>query len=208
MKVKICGITREEDAYLAAESGADYLGFIFYKGSPRYITPDKVRLISRDIPAAVERVGVFVNETVREVENIYKEAALDIVQLHSVIDDFDYLNMSNKNIPYVRVLRVRDDSIDTRHMDDRDCYGLLLDSYDKEAYGGTGKAFDWDIAKNISHKSRIFLSGGLTAENVGKAIQIIKPYAVDVSSGVESTPGIKDPRKIKQFIDRVKGAKE
>ena len=202
-KIKICGITNIEDALTAAGHGADALGFIFYNKSPRYVDPEKAADIVRSVPPFVKKVGVFVNEEMNVVKEILGKVELDMMQF-SGDETPDYCNSSPK--PYIKAIRVRD-SESLGEIDNFKTPYLLLDSYSEKQYGGTGKSFDWDLIekKHLGDKY-VILSGGLNPGNIGDAILKIKPYAVDVASGVEESPGRKDHNKIKQFIEAVKNA--
>lgn len=202
MKVKICGVTRQEDALLASRLGADYIGFIFYPKSPRYISPEKAGEIIQLLPPEIKTVGIFVNETVERISHVFHEIGLNIVQLHSVNNESDYRGIRERGIPYLRVTRISADG--SKIPEDNNCYAHLLDTFDKDEYGGTGKVFDWNSIRGAGKQKRIFLSGGLNPENVAEAIRIVNPFAVDVSSGVEIEPGVKDKVKMQEFIDKAR----
>jgi len=202
-RVKICGITRAEDALMAVEAGADALGFIFYPKSPRYITPEEARLIKTKLPPFVATVGVFVDEDPGRVMKIASEAGLGAVQLHGHETPAYCANMG---INVIKALRVRDEG-DIRAMAGYEVSAFLLDTYKEGQMGGTGEVFDWDLALKAVKcgKTPIILSGGLTPDNVARAVEKVRPYAVDVSSGVEVQPGVKDRDKVRDFIENVKG---
>ena len=202
-KIKICGITNINDALAAAGYGADALGFIFYDKSPRCITPDKAKDITKKVPPFVKKVGVFVNEDTGVINKISDEVELDMIQL-SGDETQDYCRKLNK--PYIKTFRIRDmESLD--EINNFDTFYFLFDSFSENEYGGTGKTFDWSLIQNRHFKDRyVILSGGLNPENTGDAIFKIRPYAVDVSSGVEEHPGKKDHSEIKNFIEAVKNA--
>ncbi|MFH1073490.1 MAG: phosphoribosylanthranilate isomerase [Candidatus Firestonebacteria bacterium] len=201
-KIKICGITNLEDALFAAEYGANALGFVFAK-SPRQIKPDQVRKIIEKLPPFIDKVGVFVNEAPSLVLKIARDSGLTSVQLHGEeIPEFCALLSP---LAVIKGVRVRNDS-DIKMLS---AYGLvsayILDSFVKEKKGGTGKVFDWELALLAKkHGKPVILSGGLTPLNILEALKKVKPYGVDVSSGVESKPGKKDKKKIKDFIKKVK----
>lgn len=200
-KIKICGITNKKDAEAAVHNGADALGFIFYKESPRCVTVEIASKISREMPPFVKKVGVFVNENSNIVNRIASTAGLDLLQFNGD-EQPDYFK--NLNRPYIKAFRIKDrKSLD--EIDKFDVPYVLLDSYGKNEYGGTGKSFDWNLIRNQIYKNKyVILSGGLNPENVGSAIEQINPYAVDVASGVEGSPGKKDHVKMKNFIEAVR----
>ncbi len=206
-KVKICGITNREDAELCVKFGADMIGFNFYPKSKRYISPETVEAIVRDLAQSVTKIGVFVNASIDEILVARKLGNLDAIQLHG--DETAELiteirtNMDTRIIKAVRVASQKEiDEAATLGADD-----LLLDSFSAAEYGGTGQTFDWSLARESSSRNgNIYLAGGLNPENVEEAIRIVCPYAVDVASGVESSPGKKDPQKLEAFIRNAKNA--
>jgi len=202
IKVKICGITNFEDAQTAVLAGCDMLGFVFYEKSPRYIRPDRAGDIISSLPGEVEKVALFVNEqkkTIIDILNQIKE--IDILQFHGD-ETPDYCNAFNKRI--IKAIRVKNkDSV--KQMASYNVNFFLLDAFKKDVYGGTGENFEWKLARNAkAYNVPIILSGGLNPENVKEAIELVEPYAVDVSSGVEISPGRKDPELIKKFIQEVR----
>jgi len=202
-RVKICGITCLDDALMTVEAGADALGFVFFERSPRYISPDNAATIISQLPPFVQTVGLFVNEIATTVNSIADHCHLDIVQLHGE-ESPEYCASINRRI--IKAFRVKDIST-LLEMKKYDVAGYLLDAWSPTAHGGTGETFNWEIAASASSdNNRIILAGGLTAENISLAIQTVKPYAVDVSSGVERAPGKKDIQKMKSFIHNAKGA--
>lgn len=204
-KVKICGITNLEDALIAEKAKADFLGFIFAK-SPRKIGIDSANAIFSKLSSDIKVVGVFVNEDEKSLKRIVKELPrLDYLQLHGD-ETPDYCNAFNQK-GIIKVFRIKDkDSIrDIEEYRNRVDI-ILLDTFSKENYGGTGKVFDWEVAKAaLDYEIPVILSGGLTPDNVKKAVQFVEPYAVDVSGGVETSFGKKDSELIKKFIKIVKG---
>ena len=202
-KIKICGITNIDDALAATGYGADALGFIFYKKSPRYISPETAREIARKVPPFVKKVGVFVNEEIDIVNKILDEADLDMAQLSG---DETHSYCRNLNVPYIKAFRIRNEE-SLNEIDKFDTSYLLFDSFNEGEYGGTGETFDWSLIQNQHFKDKyVILSGGLNPDNIEDAILKIKPYAVDVASGVEKEPGKKDHNKIKSFIEAAKNA--
>jgi phosphoribosylanthranilate isomerase len=199
-KIKICGITNLTDAILALDLGADALGFIFYSNSKRYIsTEDASRIISK-LPPFVKTVGVFVNQSVEELKSMKREIGFDIFQLHGD-EKPDYCRQLGNSV--IKVIRVKD-RINQDKIDSFPVQALLFDAYSKADFGGTGRSFDWGLIKGIAPSKTIILSGGLTPENVAEAIDIVNPYAVDVSTGVEDHPGKKNAVKLKAFIKAVR----
>lgn len=204
MRVKICGITNREDAQNAITLGADALGFVFAK-SPRQVTKEQARDIVQSLPPFVSAVGVFVDEQVHTIKEICKFCNIYTVQLHGS-EPPAYIN-DLKEYKVIKAFRIRDDN-DLKPMADYRPHAFLLDSYVKEAMGGTGVVFQWAIARESHKYGAIILSGGLTPENVKEAIHNVRPYAVDVSSGVELSPGKKDKILIERFINNAKGKPE
>ena len=201
MKVKICGITNLEDALASLFYGADAIGFVFYKKSPRYITPAKARSISRILPKGISRVGVFVNEEENVVKKIAKLCGLDMLQFHG--EESPEYCRKFKGYKIIKAFRIGR----KMNLDDLSGYktfAYLFDTYSKTKSGGTGKKFNWNLVKQIVKiKKPVFLSGGLTCRNAPRAIKLLKPDWVDVSSSLESKPGKKDHKKIQKFIQSI-----
>jgi phosphoribosylanthranilate isomerase len=199
--IKICGITRREDADRAAALGASYLGFVMWRHSPRYIPLDRVRNIVTTLPASVTAVGVFVNPTADEI-NAATDAGISVAQIHGESNDWQ-----GGLVPGVEVIRAvhlangRPDAIEPDIPDHR----VLLDVHDPVRHGGTGTLVDWSRARLLAQQRQVILAGGLTPQNVGDAIAQVRPYAVDVASGVESRPGVKDHELLRAFIAAAKG---
>lgn len=200
MKVKICGITNLDDALAAVDYGADALGFVFYPKSPRCVTTEKVREITTQLPPFVITVGVFVNEEPAKIREIMALANLKTLQLQGDEPPQDCSIWT----PTIKAFRVKD-FIDLNPLEHyKGISAYLLDTYAPSSYGGTGQIFNWDIALEAKRFGKIILAGGLTTDNVEKAVRWVKPYAVDVSSGVEAEKGKKDLKKVKEFIKRAK----
>lgn len=200
VRVKICGITNLEDAVVAADLGADAVGFIFYEKSARSINPRTAALIIRELPPFIATVGVFVNEPPERVVDIAKEAGVGCIQLHG---DETPEYVQAVGLRTIKALRVKDASI-LNKLRSFSVSAILLDTYREGKPGGTGETFDWEIAAEAAKTGRIILSGGLNPENVGDAVRKVRPYAVDVSSGVEAKPGKKDHAKLKKFFEQVR----
>ncbi|MFO7982806.1 MAG: phosphoribosylanthranilate isomerase [Desulfuromonadales bacterium] len=201
IRVKICGITALEDARQAIECDADALGFVFYPPSPRCIEPALARAIISELPPFVTTVGLFVNEDRRRIHEIVGHCRLDAVQLHGDETPADCMDLPVKA---VKALRVRD-SASLDRCEDFAASALLLDAYVPGRYGGTGQAFDWGLVAEVAARRNLILAGGLGPENVSEAVETVRPYAVDVSSGVEIAPGRKDPERVAAFIRNAKG---
>lgn len=201
-RVKVCGNTRLEDALTAVECGADALGFIFYRSSPRAADPAVVAGIVRQIPPFVVTVGVFVDESVRTINEVVAHCRLDRVQLHGQ-EPFETIAQLDRPAYRARKPRSQVELDALLAEPDRT---LLLDTYDPGQHGGTGRPFDWEWARRAGERKRIILAGGLNAENIARALEQARPAAIDVSSSLESRPGIKDPRKIEAFFLALRGA--
>jgi len=200
IKIKVCGTTNLKDALFAVESGVDAIGFIFYKKSPRYILQKDAKDIVAKLPPFVETVGVFVNETSDRVNRIAEQCKLTAIQLHGD-ESSAFCRRIKRRV--IKAFRVKDTN-SFKGMADYDVSGFLLDSYNEESKGGTGKTFDWNLALRAKKQGPIILAGGLNPYNVYTAIHRVKPYGVDVCSGVEKSPGIKDSVKIDEFIKSVR----
>jgi len=200
IKIKVCGTTNLKDALFAVESGVDAIGFIFYKKSPRYILQKDAKDIVAKLPPFVETVGVFVNETSDRVNRIAEQCKLTAIQLHGD-ESPAFCRRIKRRV--IKAFRVKDTN-SFKGMADYDVSGFLLDSYNEESKGGTGKTFDWNLALRAKKQGPIILAGGLNPYNVYTAIHRVKPYGVDVCSGVEESPGIKDSVKIDEFIKSVR----
>lgn len=201
VKVKICGITNLDDALAAAECGADALGFVFYEKSPRYITPETAAHIIKVLPPFISTVGVFVDETNEKINDILHVTGLNIVQLHG--DESQEMCDSWSRV--IKAFRIREFT-DLERLKDYTVSAYLLDAYDRDMPGGTGQVFNWDIALEAKNLGKVILAGGLNPDNIARAVTRVRPYAVDVSSGVEKIKGKKDIAKMKLFIERTKSA--
>lgn len=224
LKIKICGITNLADALSAAKLGVDFLGFIFYKKSPRYISPKKAKRIIQKLSPDIKKVGVFVNEDIEKVKRIAKYLKLDFLQFHGEESPNYVLRFSakgsaegrpafgwrsasgGKGYKIIKAFRIKDKEIIKRIPKyNTDLY--LLDTYVKRKRGGTGETFNWNLAvKAKSFKKPIILSGGLNPKNIVRAIKKVRPYAIDVSSGIERILGKKDLRLMAEFIKKVRYA--
>ncbi|WP_371366064.1 phosphoribosylanthranilate isomerase [Pseudomonas sp. QL9] len=199
VRIKICGITRVEDALAAAEAGADAIGLVFYPKSPRAVSVQQARQILAALPPFVSSVGLFVNASRCELGEILDAVPLDMLQFHG---DESAADCSGYHKPYLKALRVKaGDDIAAKAAEYPAASGILLDTYVEGVPGGTGAAFDWSLIPEQMPRPLV-LAGGLTAENVAAAIRQVRPYAVDVSGGVEASKGIKDAAKIRAFIQQ------
>ncbi|MEQ1871382.1 MAG: phosphoribosylanthranilate isomerase [Vicinamibacterales bacterium] len=196
MMVKICGVTRSEDAQAAVAAGAQAIGFIFWAGSPRQVSVGQARRITRDVPAFVTTVGVFVNQSLEEIEETAAAAGLSAVQLHG---DEDRGFASRLSRPTIKAVSHQLEQA----KDWPSSVTLLVDAFDPQRRGGTGQKADWTAAARLARERRIVLAGGLNAENVAAAIRQVRPFGIDVSSGVESAPGLKDHGKIRALFQAV-----
>src|SRR3990172_2369634 len=202
VKVKICGITNLEDALTSAEYGADALGFIFYEKSSRYITPEEAGSIIKEVPPFVTTVGVFVNETVDRINEIKRISGVDAFQLHGDETPEMCGVLGGKVIKAFRVSGQW--SVVGGRLSKYKVSAYLLDTHREGVPGGTGETFSWDLAIEAKRHGKVILAGGLTPDNVEDAVKKVRPYAVDVASGVEERPGKKDLRKVREFIERAK----
>jgi phosphoribosylanthranilate isomerase len=212
--VKICGTTNLEDALTAVEAGADAVGFVFYEKSPRNISVEAAQEIVEKLPARVAKIGVFVNELPGRVSAIADEVGLTAVQFHG--DEYESPKAYGVNrkaffcLPAVETIRKWKSSVFFTFKDFPNLAGVMLDSGTREERGGTGKTFAWGEAYSFvsatSARHPVVVAGGLTAENVGWAVGFLKPWGVDVASGVEARPGKKDPEKVRAFVKAVRDA--
>jgi phosphoribosylanthranilate isomerase len=202
-RVKICGITRVEDALSAVEQGADAIGLVFYPPSPRYVSASQAAEIAQVLPAFVTVVGLFVDALSADIEAVLSKVPIDLIQFHGN-ETPEQCRRYEK--PYIKAIRVKTDTNLIQYQSDfSDAKALLLDTYTDGVPGGTGQVFDWNVIPKHMTK-QLVLAGGLDANNVTQAIKLVKPYAVDVSGGVESAKGIKDAAKIAAFMRGVSDA--
>ncbi len=199
-RVKVCGITRRDDALRAADLGASAVGFVFWPRSPRYVDPEQATAIARDLPPDVAPVGVFVDPTVTAVQRIAAQVGLAAVQLHgdepaTLCDDLPYR--------VLKAVAVAGDGTYEAAARVPSRITVLLDARDPVRRGGTGRTVDWGVAADVAARRRIFLAGGLCPENVGEALRTVRPYGIDVSSGVETLPGRKDAGRLRDFFEEV-----
>ena len=203
VKIKICGLTRAEDVQAAVKAGADAIGFVF-TASPRRISIDKAIELSAYVPGEVLRVGLFLNQDRSEIERVTGSVPLDILQFHGSETEQE---CSRFKLPWLKAVAMENaESVKQAEQDFPGAAGLLLDSHSKGKRGGSGRSFDWSLSRPA--EKPVWLAGGLNADNVTRAIQTVRPYAVDVSSGVESEPGIKDPTRLKAFVKAVRQAED
>lgn len=201
--VKICGITNPDDASIALECGADMLGFIFYEKSPRFINPENAgKIISGlKIKYKFKSVGVFVNTPAEYIEDVIRISGLDILQFHGE-ESPSFIQQFNRE--KIKAFRIKDGSeiINIKKYSSADFF--LLDTFSMSAYGGTGEVFNWDILTDIDFRDKLFLSGGISSSNVIEAVNVIRPYALDLCSSLEKEPGIKDRDKLVNFFSIIK----
>lgn len=202
VRVKVCGVTRIEDACLAAELGAAAIGLVFWPGSPRCIDTHRAAEITGCLPPAVTAVGVFVDQPIDDVKRLAESAELDAIQLHGR-ESLEYARGLLQ--PVIKAVAVQNgflaESLDSLPSD----ITVLLDAHDPVRHGGTGRTIDWAAAAEAAARRRVFLSGGLTPANIAEAIARVNPYGIDLSSGVELAPGIKDPAKLRALFDSIHG---
>jgi len=204
-RTKICGITREADAVCAVESGADAIGLVFYPPSPRFVDIEMAQKICQSVGPFVSVVGLFVNADSKTIDEVCDGVPLDLLQFHGEETESE---CSEYGIPFIKAVRVKNaDDVNQAVRKYKRSKGILVDAYVEGIPGGTGESFDWSLLpKNVS--APIILAGGLRPENIFQAIVDVRPYAVDVSGGVEQSKGIKDNEKISRFIDEVSRASE
>jgi len=199
--VKVCGITRIGDAYSAVESGADALGFIFYPKSQRPITPEKAKEIIQKIPGSMGRVGVFVNQEIQAVKEIVSFCGLHLIQLHGD-EPPRYCRQFPMSTLIKAVSHWAEEGI--QRLENYSVRAILVDAHEPGRYGGTGKNSDWALALRVKKTHPLILAGGLNEENIKRAIETVRPCAVDINSGVETSPGKKDPHKIREILQIIR----
>ena len=205
VRVKICGITSAVDAQAAIDAGANLLGFNFYPKSPRHIEEAKAAEIRRTLPKRVKAVGIFVNWLPADVITLRTSLTLDAVQLHGD-EPPEALARIALVVPVIKAFRVEPEFPLTILEEYSQAFAFLFDAAHTDQYGGTGRTTDWDVARRAAAKHRIILAGGLKVENVAAAVRIVRPYGIDVASGVESSPARKDPGLLREFIQEVRRA--
>jgi len=202
-KIKICGITNAADGQLACALGADLLGFNFYAPSPRYIDPGAVAQIVRELPAGTERVGLFVNATFEDIKEVLTQCPLTMMQLHGDEDNTFCRKVAELGLPILKALRMsRPDDI--RKIEQFGTEYILLDAFREDLYGGTGDSFDWSWIRETGAK-KIFLAGGINPDTIQEALAV-GTYGIDLCSGVEKEPGVKDENKLRELFDKVQHA--
>jgi phosphoribosylanthranilate isomerase len=201
VKLKICGMTRLADIEKAAAIGVYYLGFIFHSKSPRYVTPETAKDLTAQVPAGIKKVGVFVNMSAEEVLNIMEQCGLDIAQLHGDEPEETALKIGRERVWKAVNLQSRED---IAYAAAYPAAAILADSRSSSQYGGTGSKCDWSLAAEAAKQVKLVLAGGLTPENVVEAVQQVNPFALDVNSGIESAPGVKDHNKILELAKALK----
>jgi phosphoribosylanthranilate isomerase len=204
VKVKVCGMTNLKDALVAVEEGADAVGFIFYKKSPRSVTMKLVREIVLEVPPFVNTVGVFVDETAEQINKIADYCNLDIIQLHGDESPAFCKRMRRRVIKAFRVKNLQS----VKKLSSFQVSGFLLDTFSENLHGGTGKVFDWNLVLPAKKFGPVIMAGGLTPNNVQQAVRQVRPYGVDVCSGVESELGIKDHKKVRAFLKNAKAGRK
>ena len=200
-KLKICGLTRKKDIEAAAEAGASYVGFIFYNKSPRYISPERVKEITSNLAKNVKKVGVFVNASIEKIREIVELCQLDVVQLHG--EESKEFAQQLTGIEVWKALSLTD-SDDLIYAENYPADAILVDAMTAEKRGGTGQVCNWDFATKLSAKRLVILAGGINLLNIEEAINKVKPIIIDVNSGVEISPGIKDRNKIIEIMAKVR----
>ena len=204
-KIKICGITNLDDALAAADLGVDFLGFVFSEKSPRQIKIKNAIAIIKSLPSSVSTVGLFVDQEELAVKMIFDKCRLDYFQFHGG-ESPDYCKRIKEKGKVIKAFRIKEEQ-SVEALADYDVEMYLLDAYNEDKFGGTGEVFNWDLAVKAKKYSRpIIIAGGLNPENVTRVLQKVRPYAVDVSSGVEKSPGKKDVQLMKKFIQQVRSA--
>jgi phosphoribosylanthranilate isomerase len=203
VRVKICGITNAADALAAVDAGANLLGFNFYEKSARFLTESAAAKILAQLPKNVEAVGIFVNAPAADIAALCNSLELDAAQLHGD-EPSEAVGELARRVPVIKAFRVEPDFPLKTLEEYRDAFAFLFDAAHTGQYGGTGRTTDWDVARRATKDHRIILAGGLKVENVAAAVRIVRPYGIDVASGVESKPGKKDHGRLREFIQEVR----
>jgi phosphoribosylanthranilate isomerase len=205
MQIKICGITNSNDALACAAAGVDMIGLNFCEQSPRYIEPDRARTIARVLSSSTQAVGIFVDIPVGEIQRVARDVGLRILQLHGSESPEMCAELA-RDFEIIKALRI-DGGFDARRVSDYPACTILLDTYDEQMAGGTGEVADWEVARETrKFATRLMLAGGLNPENVAEAIARVNPDGVDVCSSLESAPGVKNLRRVQQFVSAVRNA--
>lgn len=200
-RVKICGLTRPEDIDAAVSLGADAIGLVFYQPSPRSVTLERARILARRVPAFVSLTGLFVNPEPEAVERVLQTVPLDLLQFHGDETPEFCASFGRR---WIKAIRVKEaGQVEQAFMDYSDASGLLVDAWDPDRYGGTGRSFNWSLIP-AERPMPLILAGGLSSANVAGAIEQVRPWAVDVSGGVESGKGVKDASKLSEFFNEVR----
>jgi len=203
VRVKICGITNAADALAAVDAGANLLGFNFYEKSARFLTESAAAKIRSKLPKNVQAVGIFVNATAADIAALCNSLKLDAAQFHGDEPPEAVAELA-RSVPVIKAFRVEPDFPLKTLEEYRDAFAFLFDAAHTGQYGGTGRTTDWDVARRAAKDHRIILAGGLKVENVAAAVRIVRPYGIDVASGVESKPGKKDHGRLREFIQEVR----
>lgn len=207
MRIKICGITQLDQGYAIAQLGATMLGFICVPSSPRYVPSEKIQIILNNLPKSIQTIGVFANTSIEQIYQIVLETGLTGVQLHGN-ESPDFCDRLRQMLPQIELIKALRIKCSATLLQTQDYFNsidaLLLDAYHPQHLGGTGKTLDWNSLQQFSPSCSWFLAGGLTPDNIQEALQQLKPDGIDLSSGVERSPGDKDLEKVKQLFDRLK----
>lgn len=202
VKIKICGITQKEQAQTIAKMGVDALGFILYPPSPRYVSPEAIKTMITGLPPFTTTVGVFVDEDFETVVQSMRTTGLHVAQLHGKESPEYCRKLSEAGIQWLKAFRIREKK-DLERLKGYPTHHFLLDAWSDKGHGGTGDTFDWSFAKEACKSAEIILAGGVTADNIKQAVQEVSPYGIDLSSGVEISPGIKSIEKIKVLLQQI-----
>lgn len=200
--IKICGLTQKKQALEIARLGINAMGFILYPPSPRFIALDILQSITSELPPFCKSVGVFVNKPINDLITLFHQSGLELAQLHGE-ETPEYCNeLSNQGVSWIKTIRLKSRD-DLKKIDDYSGDQFLLDAWSQNEYGGTGKTIDWSLAKEATLRADIILAGGITPKNISEAIKEVAPYGIDVSSGVEISPGVKSMDKVVQLLNQI-----